>query len=116
MLRKLSAILMTLCLTVGAMTPLAHAAGGLRLVTSSQEAASQEVGFSGVSSNCQSFQATFNLSNSTAIYDFMANDVLDALPGIYTTYKQEGSAVTVYVTTKSGASALCRLPLKAIIS
>ena len=102
MLRKLSAILMTLCLTVGAMTPLAHAAGGLRLVTSSQEAASQEVGSSGVSSNCQSFQATFNLSNSTAIYDFMANDVLDALPGIYTTYKQEGSAVTVYVTTKSG--------------
>ena len=102
MLRKLSAILMTLCLTVGAMTPLAHAAGGLRLVTSSQEAASQEVGFSGVSSNCQSFQATFNLSNSTAIYDFMANDFLDALPGIYTTYKQEGSAVTVYVTTKSG--------------
>lgn len=102
MLRKLSAILMTLCLTVGAMTPLAHAAGGLRLVTFSQEAASQEVGFSGVSSNCQSFQATFNLSNSTAIYDFMANDVLDALPGIYTTYKQEGSAVTVYVTTKSG--------------
>lgn len=102
MLRKLSAILMTLCLTVGAMTPLAHAAGGLRLVTSSQEAASQEVGFSGVSSNCQSFQATFNLFNSTAIYDFMANDVLDALPGIYTTYKQEGSAVTVYVTTKSG--------------
>lgn len=102
MLRKLSAILMTLCLTVGAMTPLAHAAGGLRLVTSSQEAASQEVGFYGVSSNCQSFQATFNLSNSTAIYDFMANDVLDALPGIYTTYKQEGSAVTVYVTTKSG--------------
>lgn len=102
MLRKLSAILMTLCLTVGAMTPLAHAAGGLRLVTSSQEAASQEVGFSGVSSSCQSFQATFNLSNSTAIYDFMANDVLDALPGIYTTYKQEGSAVTVYVTTKSG--------------
>lgn len=102
MLRKLSAILMTLCLTVGAMTPLAHVAGGLRLVTSSQEAASQEVGFSGVSSNCQSFQATFNLSNSTAIYDFMANDVLDALPGIYTTYKQEGSAVTVYVTTKSG--------------
>ncbi|MCF2676798.1 S-layer homology domain-containing protein [Pseudoflavonifractor phocaeensis] len=102
MLRKLFAILMTLCLTVGAMTPLAHAAGGLRLVTSSQEAASQEVGFSGVSSNCQSFQATFNLSNSTAIYDFMANDVLDALPGIYTTYKQEGSAVTVYVTTKSG--------------
>ena len=84
------------------MTPLAHAAGGLRLVTSSQEATSQEVGFSGVSSNCQSFQATFNLSNSTAIYDFMANDVLDALPGIYTTYKQEGSAVTVYVTTKSG--------------
>ena len=102
MLRKLSAILMTVCLTGGAMTPLAHAAGGLRLVTSSQEAASQEVGFSGVSSNCQSFQATFNLSNSTAIYDFMANDVLDALPGIYTTYKQEGSAVTVYVTTKSG--------------
>lgn len=102
MLRKLSAILMTLCLTVGAMTPLAHAAGGLRLVTSSQEAASQEVGFSGVSSDCQSFQATFNLSDSSTTYDFAVDSVLDALPGIYTTYKQEGSAVTVYVTTKSG--------------
>lgn len=102
MLRKLSAILMTLCLTVGAMTPLAHAAGGLRLVTSSQEAASQEVGFSGVSSNCQSFQATFNLSDSSTTYDFAVDSVLDALPGIYTAYKQEGSAVTVYVTTKSG--------------
>lgn len=102
MLRKLSAILMTLCLTVGAMTPLAHAAGGLRLVTSSQEAASQEVGFSGVSSNCQSFQATFNLSGSSTTYDFAVDSVLDALPGIYTAYKQEGSAVTVYVTTKSG--------------
>ena len=102
MLRKLSAILMTLCLTVGAMTPLAHAAGGLRLVTSYQEAASQEVGFSGVSSNCQSFQATFNLSGSSTTYDFAVDSVLDALPGIYTAYKQEGSAVTVYVTTKSG--------------
>ena len=102
MLRKLSAILMTLCLTVGAMTPLAHAAGGLRLVTSSQEAASQEVGFSGVSSNCQSFQATFNLSDSSTTYDFAVDSVLDALSGIYTAYKQEGSAVTVYVTTKSG--------------
>lgn len=102
MLRKLSAMLMTLCLTVGAMTPLAHAAGGLRLVTSSQEAASQEVGFSGVSSNCQSFQATFNLSGSSTTYDFAVDSVLDALPGIYTAYKQEGSAVTVYVTTKSG--------------
>ena len=102
MLRKLSAILMTLCLTVGAMTPLAHAAGGLRLVTSSQEAASQEVGFSGVSSNCQSFQATFNLSGFSTTYDFAVDSVLGALPGIYTAYKQEGSAVTVYVTTKSG--------------
>lgn len=71
-------------------------------MTSSQEAASQEVGFSGVSSNCQSFQATFNLSDSSTTYDFAVDSVLDALPGIYTAYKQEGSAVTVYVTTKSG--------------
>lgn len=102
MLRKLSVLLLTLCLLTAALTPWAAAAGGLRLVTSSQEAASQEVGFSGVSDRCQSFQATFTLSNSSTTYDFLTDTDLDALPGIYSTYKQEGDALTVYVTTKSG--------------
>ena len=101
MLRKLSVLLLTLCLLTAALTPWAAAAGGLRLETSSQEAASQAVGFSGVSSNCQSFQATFTLSNNTTC-DFTTDGDLDALPGVYTAYKQEGNTLTVYVTTKSG--------------
>lgn len=101
-LRKLSVLLLTLCLLTAALTPWAAAAGGLRLETSSQEAASQEVGFSGVPDRCQSFQATFTLSSGSTTYDFLTNDRLNALPGIYTTYKQEGSTLTLYVTTKSG--------------
>ena len=64
------------------------------------------MGFSGVSSNCQSIQATFTLSNNSTTYDFTTDGGLDALPGIYTTYKQEGNTltvyVTVYITAKSG--------------
>ena len=60
------------------------------------------MGFSGVSSNCQSIQATFTLSNNSTTYDFTTDGGLDALPGIYTTYKQEGNTLTVYVTAKSG--------------
>lgn len=102
MLRKISAFLLTLCLTAAALTPWAAAAGGPRLVTSSQEAASQEVGFSGLPADCQSLQATFTLSNHTAC-DFTADSVLAALPGIYATYQQSGAAVTVYITAKSGS-------------
>lgn len=102
MLRKLSALFFTLCLLTVALTSWAAAASGLRLVSSSTQAASQEVGFSGLPSNCQSFQATFTLSSSDTVYDFTAHEELDTLPGIYTTYKQEGGKLTVYVTTKSG--------------
>ena len=100
-LRKLSALLLTLCLMAAALTPWAAAAGGPRLVTSSQAAASQSVGFDGLPAGCQSLQATFTLSADTA-YGFTADSTLANLPGIYTTYKQDGSTVTVYVTTKSG--------------
>lgn len=102
MLRKLSALFFTLCLLTAALTSWAAAASGLRLVSSSTQAASQEVGFSGLPSNCQSFQATFTLSSSDTVYNFTAHEELDTLPGIYTTYKQEGGKLTVYVTTKSG--------------
>ena len=102
MLRKLSVLFFTLCLLTAALTSWAAAASGLRLVSSSTQAASQEVGFSGLPSNCQSFQATFTLSSSDTVYNFTAHEELDTLPGIYTTYKQEGGKLTVYVTTKSG--------------
>lgn len=101
MLRKLSVLFFTLCLLTAALTSWA-AASCLRLVSSSTQAASQEVGFSGLPSNCQSFQATFTLSSSDTVYNFTAHEELDTLPGIYTTYKQEGGKLTVYVTTKSG--------------
>lgn len=100
-MRKFPAFLLTLCLTASALTPWAHAAGGLRLVTSSQEAASQEVGFSGLPTGCQSLQATFTLSDDTT-YDFLEDNLLASLPGVYTTFRQQGSTVTVYVTVKSG--------------
>lgn len=101
MLRKLSTLLLTLCLLATALTPWAAAAGGPKLVTSSQEAASQAVGFSSLPAGCQSFQATFTLSADTS-YDFMADSALTQLPGVYTTWQQSGSTVTVYVTAKSG--------------
>lgn len=102
MLRKLSTLLLTLCLLATALTPWAAAAGAPRLVTSSQEAASQEVGFDRLPAGCQSLQATFTLSTDTSC-DFTADGALSSLPGVYTTWQQEGSTVTVYVTAKSGS-------------
>ena len=56
-------ILLVLAMTAAALTPWAAAAsGGLALVTSSQEATSQTVGFTGVPADCQSLQVTFTLS------------------------------------------------------
>lgn len=102
MLRKFPAFLLTFCLTAAALTPWAAAAGGPRLEVSSQAAPTQSVGFSGLSDRCQSLQATFTLSADTS-YDFTADSTLTALPGVYTTWQQSGSTVTVYVTAKSGA-------------
>lgn len=101
MLRKLSALLLTLCLLAAALTPWAAAAGGPRLVTSSRQAASQSVGFDRLPEGCQSLQATFTLSNHTAC-DFTADTALADLPGVYATYQQSGADITVYVTAKSG--------------
>lgn len=101
MLRKFPAFLLTFCLTAAALTPWAAAAGGPRLEVSSQAAPTQSVGFSGLSDRCQSLQATFTLSADTS-YDFTADSTLTALPGVYTTWQQSGSTVTVYATVKSG--------------
>ena len=102
MLRKIPAFLLTLCLTAAALTPWAAAAGGPRLVTSSQQAASQSVGFDRLPTDCQSLQATFTLSADTAC-DFTADTALADLPGVYATYQQSGADITVYVTAKSGS-------------
>lgn len=102
-LRKTSlfSLLLTLCLTVAALTCWAAAAGP-QLVVSSQPSASQTVGFAGLSDDCQSFQATFTLSHAGSSYTFTADPALADLPGVYTTYRQDGANVTVYVTAKRG--------------
>ena len=104
MLRKSSlfSLLFTLCLMVAALTCGAAAAGGPQLVVSSQPSASQTVGFTGLFDDCQSFQATFTLSDAKSTYTFTADPTLAALPGVYTTYQQDGANVTVYVTVKTG--------------
>ncbi len=102
-LRKLSLFFLTLCLMAAALIPGAAAAGGLRLVVSSQEpAATQTVGFSGLPSDCQSLQATFTLSDQDASYGFAADQTLAGRTGVYVTAKQNGASVTVYATAKSG--------------
>ena len=96
-------ILLVLAMTAAALTPWAAAAsGGLALVTSGQEAASQTVGFTGVPQDCQSLQATFTLSQSGPSYDFALDSALAALPGVHTAFQQEGDRVTVYVTLRTG--------------
>ncbi len=100
-LRKLSLFLLSLCLTAAALITGAAAAGGPRLVSSSQPAVSQSVGFTGLPQDAQSLQATFTLSANTSCH-FTADAALAALPGVYTTCKQDGADVTVYVTAKSG--------------
>ncbi|HIZ93686.1 S-layer homology domain-containing protein [Flavonifractor sp. An112] len=102
-MRKLSLFFLTLCLMAAALIPGAAAAGGLRLVVSSQEpAATQTVGFSGLPSDCQSLQATFTLSDQDASYGFAADQTLAGRTGVYVTAKQNGASVTVYATAKSG--------------
>ena len=95
-------ILLVLAMTAAALTPWAAASGGLALVTSSQEATSQTVGFTGVPADCQSLQVTFTLSQSGPSYDFALDGSLAALPGVHAAFQQEGDRVTVYVTLRTG--------------
>ena len=96
-------ILLVLAMTAAALTPWAAAtSGGLALVTSSQEATSQTVGFTGVPQDCQSLQVTLTLSQSGPSYDFVLDGSLAALPGVHATHQQEGDRVTVYVTLRTG--------------
>ena len=101
---KLLSLLMAMVLAVTTLVLPAAAAGGARLVTSGQAAASQSVGFTGLSVNCQSLQVTFTLSEPSGSYDFAVDSDLAALPGAYTTWQQDQTSgtVTVYVTLKSG--------------
>lgn len=78
------------------------AAAGLRLVTGQSAATSQSVGFSGLSADCQSLQATFTLSAGSQ-FNFTVDSALAAKPGVYVTAKQSGGTVTIYATAKAGA-------------
>ena len=96
-------ILLVLAMTAAALTPWAAAAsGGLALVTSSQEATSQTVGFTDVPEDCQSLQVTLTLSQSGPSYDFALDGSLAALPGVHAAFQQEGNRATVYVTLRTG--------------
>ena len=102
-MRKISALLLTLATLFSLLAvPASAASAGPQLVTSGTAAAAQELRLTGIPDNCQSFQATFTLSNASAAYSFVADNDLMLLPGIYTTYQHSGGSVTVYVTAKSG--------------
>ena len=101
-MRKISALLLTLATLFSLLAVPAAAAASPQLVTSGTAAATQEIKLTGIPNNCQSFQATFTLSNDSADYGFVADNDLMLLPGIYTTYQHSGGSVTVYVTAKSG--------------
>lgn len=102
--RKCLSMLLTLALTLSLMALPAAAAGGPRLVAGSTPASSQQVGFTNLPADAQSFQVTFNLSAQGSCV-FEVDSSLADRPGVYTTYKQNGTEVTVYVTTKSGVLA-----------
>ena len=100
---RIISLLLTLALTAALLvTPAAAAGAAPRLTVSSQEAQnSQTVGFTGLPADCQSIQVTLHLSDETATYLFTPDTALGR-PGIHTTAKQDGGAVTIYVTAKSG--------------
>ena len=91
----------TLVLAAGLLFTTAAAAGP-QLVVGDQAATSQTVGLSDLGSDCQSIQVTFTLSADGVSYDFAPNSAIAGLPGVYTTYRQNGNQVTVYVTVRSG--------------
>ncbi len=102
--RNCLSILLALALTLSLMALPAAAAGGPRLVASSTPASSQQVGFSGLPADAHSVQVTFTLSAQGSCV-FEPDSSLADRPGVYTTYKQNGREVTVYITAKSGVLA-----------
>lgn len=58
----------------------------------------------GISPDCQSMQVTLLLSNDSATYNYEPDAGLNR-NGIYTTSKQNGSQVTLYITAKNGVLA-----------
>lgn len=88
---------------MGLLIPCAAAAAqGPQLTVSSQEAAaSQTVGLTALPADCQSLLITLTLS-ADADYTFTADSALADRSGVYTTYKQNGQNVTIYVTAKTG--------------
>ena len=77
------------------------AAAGIQLVTDSAPAPSQAVALSGISPSCQSLQVTLSLSGDGTTYTYLPDSGLNR-NGIYTTSRQEGSQVTIYITAKRG--------------
>ena len=100
---RIFSLICALALTMGLLIPCAAAAAqGPQLTVSSQEAAaSQTVGLKALPADCQSLQITLTLS-ADADYTFTADSALADRSGVYTTYKQNGQNVTIYVTAKTG--------------
>lgn len=95
---------LALALAVSLLTaPAAWAASTApQLVLSTQGAAtSQTVSLTGLPAGTQSLQITLNLSEGGTSYTYVPDSSLNT-DGLYTTYKQNGSAVTLYLTAKSG--------------
>ena len=100
---RIFSLICALALTMGLLIPCAAAAAqGPQLTVSSQEAAAnQTVGLTALPADCQSLQITLTLS-ADADYTFTADSALADRSGVYTTYKQHGQNVTIYVTAKTG--------------
>ena len=102
-MRKVSflSLIVALALAFSLTLPAAAAQAAPKLVLSStQESASQEVGLSGLPQNSQSLQITLTLSQNTPC-TFQPDSGLD-LSRVHTALSQNGRAVTLYLTAKSG--------------
>lgn len=103
MKRPILSLISALVLAAGLLFTTAAAAGA-QLVTSQTEATSQEVSLTGISPDCQSMQVTLLLSKSGTTYTYEPDAGLNR-NGIYTSSKQNGSQVTLYITAKNGVLA-----------
>lgn len=103
MKRPILSLISALVLAAGLLFTTAAAAGA-QLVTSQTEATSQEVSLTGISHDCQSMQVTLLLSKSGTTYTYEPDAGLNR-NGIYTSSKQNGSHVTLYITAKNGVPA-----------
>lgn len=103
MKRPILSLISALVLATGLLFTTAAAAGP-QLVTSQTEATSQEVSMTGISPDCQSMQVTLLFSKDSATYTYEPDAGLNR-NGIYTTSKQNGSQVTLYLTAKNGVLA-----------